>query len=40
MRNFEWALATPEEPWESLNYYGLFVQKNMKMFITDRIVNL
>ncbi|ORY12211.1 benzoate 4-monooxygenase cytochrome-like protein P450 [Clohesyomyces aquaticus] len=36
LRHFDWALATPEKPWRSTNYVGIFVQDEMWVLVTDR----
>ncbi|KAH6026409.1 hypothetical protein HBI54_239890 [Parastagonospora nodorum] len=35
-RHFDWAVASPDKPWHSRNYNGVFVQDNMYMTITKR----
>lgn len=29
MRNFDWALANPEQTWKEINYAGLFSHSDM-----------
>lgn len=36
MRNFEWCIANPEQPWKELNCAGLFVHKDMFLLATER----
>jgi len=36
LRHFDWALATPEKPWRSTNYSGIFVQDEMWVLVTER----
>jgi cytochrome P450 len=36
LRHFDWALATPEKPWRSTNYTGIFVQDEMWVLLTER----
>ncbi|KAF2691046.1 cytochrome P450 [Lentithecium fluviatile CBS 122367] len=36
LRHFDWALATPERPWRSTNYTGIFVQDEMWVLVTAR----
>lgn len=39
MRQFDWALAQPDDPWKSTNYNGIFVQERMWVLITEREIN-
>ncbi|OAL49101.1 benzoate 4-monooxygenase cytochrome-like protein P450 [Pyrenochaeta sp. DS3sAY3a] len=36
LRNFDWAIANPEDPWRSKNYMGLFLQDEMWVIVTER----
>lgn len=36
MRNFDWALVQPENPWKSINYNGIWVQEHMWVVVTER----
>ncbi|KAH8725563.1 benzoate 4-monooxygenase cytochrome-like protein P450 [Phaeosphaeriaceae sp. PMI808] len=36
VRYFDWALATPDKPWRSVNLFGLFSQNEMWVTITER----
>lgn len=36
MRHFDWALISPERPWRSKNYLGIFVQDEMYLEVTAR----
>lgn len=38
LRHFDWALATPEYPWRSTNYIGIFVQDEMWVLVSERTV--
>ncbi|KAK3388000.1 cytochrome P450 [Podospora didyma] len=37
MRNFDWCLAKPENPWKEANYIGLFTHSDMWVLVTDRV---
>ncbi|PKS13167.1 hypothetical protein jhhlp_000511 [Lomentospora prolificans] len=36
MRNFDWSLANPTEPWHERNYAGLYAHKDMWVLASDR----
>jgi len=36
LRHFDWSLASPEKPWRSKNYFGVFLQDQMWCHITER----
>jgi cytochrome P450 len=36
LRHFDWALSTPEKPWDSRNYNGVFRQEDMLVVVTPR----
>lgn len=36
MRHFDWALASPERPWRSKNYLGIFIQDGLYLEVTAR----
>lgn len=36
LKHFDWALATPEKPWRTANYMGVFVQDEMWVLVTER----
>lgn len=36
LRNFDWAIATPEKPWRTINYMGIFAQDQMWVLVTER----
>lgn len=39
LRNFDWCLGKPEEPWREHNYMGIFVHSNMWVMATERTLN-
>jgi len=36
MRNFDWAIAKPEEPWKAANFSGIFHHEDMWVLIEER----
>lgn len=38
VRNFDWALERPEEPWVEHNYAGLYVHSGMWVTAMERLV--
>ena len=39
LRNFDWCLGKPEEPWKEHNYMGIFVHSDMWVMATERTSN-
>ncbi|KAK3368377.1 benzoate 4-monooxygenase cytochrome-like protein P450 [Podospora didyma] len=37
LRNFDWCIAKPEQPWRSFNYIGLFEHKDFEVLATERL---
>jgi hypothetical protein len=36
MRNFDWCLARPDNPWKEKNFFGIFTQTDMWVLVTHR----
>lgn len=36
IRNFDWCLANPEQPWTELNFAGIFTHSDMWVLATER----
>ena len=36
IRNFDWAIAKPEQPWNEINCAGIFTHSDMWVLATER----
>ena len=36
MRNFDWSIANPEQPWKERNYGGVYAHTDMFLLASER----